>query len=165
MVLYHLGRGIPFWFYCALALNSNFLSKQIGQWLDIRYRVVIMCEWPGVVRVQAVYCYWPGSSQDAARDPGGPPWCHPGQRHSSRDWEVRRPFKYNPCCPHAAQPNNGLEAPTRWGQEDFKGVIQCTVLPNQTCFLTKHNKFHAADLQLQLLLFSNKNTVVHRKWN
>ena len=49
-------------------------------------------------------------------------------------------------------------------QEDYKGAIQCTVLPNQICFLTNHNMFHAADLQL-LLLSSNQNTVVHRKWN
>ena len=39
------------------------------------------------------------------------------------------------------------------GQEDFKGVIQCTVLPNQIFFLTNHDKFHAADLQLLLAVF------------
>ena len=49
-------------------------------------------------------------------------------------------------------------------QEAYKGEIQCPVLPNQICFLTNHNKFHAADLQL-LLLSSNQNTVVHRKLN
>ena len=48
------------------------------------------------------------------------------------------------------------------GQEAYKGEIQCPVLPNQICFLTNHNKFHAANLQL-LLLSSNQNTVVHRK--
>ena len=47
-------------------------------------------------------------------------------------------------------------------QEAYKGEIQCTVLPNQICFLSNHSKFHAADLQL-LLLSSNQITVVHRK--
>ena len=40
-------------------------------------------------------------------------------------------------------------------QEAYKGEIQCPVLPNQICFLTNHNKFHVADLQL-LLLSSNQ---------
>ena len=40
-------------------------------------------------------------------------------------------------------------------QEAYKGEIQCPVLPNQTYFLTNHNKFHVADLQL-LLLSSNQ---------
>ena len=47
-------------------------------------------------------------------------------------------------------------------QEAYKGEIQCLTLPNQICFLTNHNKFHAANIQL-LLLSSNQNTVVHRK--
>ena len=49
-----------------------------------------------------------------------------------------------------------------WYQEAYKGEIQCPLLPNQICFLTNHNKFHAANTQL-LLLSSNQNTVVHRK--
>ena len=49
-----------------------------------------------------------------------------------------------------------------WRQEAYKGEIQCLTLPNQICFLTNHNMFHAANLQL-LLLSSNQNTVVHRK--
>ena len=40
-------------------------------------------------------------------------------------------------------------------QEAYKGEIQCPVLPNQICFLTNHNKFHVAALQL-LLLSSNQ---------
>ena len=43
----------------------------------------------------------------------------------------------------------------RYNQEACKGEIQCPVLPNQICFLTNHNKFHVADLQL-LLLSSNQ---------
>ena len=43
----------------------------------------------------------------------------------------------------------------RMNQEAYKGEIQCPVLPNQICFLTNHNKFHVADLQL-LLLSSNQ---------
>ena len=46
-------------------------------------------------------------------------------------------------------------------QEAYKGEIQCPILPNQICFITNHDKFHAA-IQL-LLLSSNQNTVVHRK--
>ena len=46
-------------------------------------------------------------------------------------------------------------------QEAYKGEIQCTILLNQIFFLTNHNKFRADDIQL--LLFSNQNTVVHRK--
>ena len=40
-------------------------------------------------------------------------------------------------------------------QEAYKGEIRFPVLPNQICFLTNHNKFHVADLQL-LLLSSNQ---------
>ena len=47
-------------------------------------------------------------------------------------------------------------------QEAYKGEIQCPLLPNQICFSTNHNKFHADDIKL-LLLSSNQNTVVHRK--
>ena len=49
-------------------------------------------------------------------------------------------------------------------QEAFKGEIQCTILPNQICFLTNHNMFHEAEIQL-LMLSSNQNIVVHRKGN
>ena len=49
-------------------------------------------------------------------------------------------------------------------QEAYKGEIQCLTLPNQICFLTNHNKFHATDIEL-LLLSSNQSTVVYRKWN
>ena len=63
----------------------------------------------------------------------------------------------------------------------FGNLWQCTVLEEgtinffvlsrkkfsaptyQICFWTNHSKFHSADLQL-LLLSSNQNTVVHRKW-
>ena len=51
---------------------------------------------------------------------------------------------------------------TEKAQETFKGEIECTVLPNHICFLTNHNNFHVADIQL-LLLSSNQNTVVHKK--
>ena len=40
-----------------------------------------------------------------------------------------------------------------------KGESQCTVLPNQICFLTNHNNLHAVDIQL-LLLSSNQKTGV-----
>ena len=67
--------------------------------------------------------------------------------------------------PHSANP-----AAFFTGTSVFSAVIRKPIREKfsapsyQTCFLTNHNMFHAADLQL-LLLSSNQNTVVHRKWN
>ena len=64
-------------------------------------------------------------------------------------------------CGHSDNSDNGRSEqftfPCKITQEDFKGEIQYTDLPNQICFSTNHNMFHAADLQLLRL------TVAHRK--
>ena len=44
-------------------------------------------------------------------------------------------------------------------QEAYKGEIQCPFLPNQICFLTNHNKFHAADKKLLLLTSVRRRTL------
>ena len=127
-----------------MKMKFNFFWKMI----PIKNIIVISIIWLAWAITASFYSTHANVSHVPTPPPPPPHLRSPGQ-------VVRRsqafPLKQ---CPENVQINSDQEA--------YKGEIQCPVLPNQIYFLTNHNKFHVADLQL-LLLSSNQNTVFHRK--